>query len=121
MGLLRLFLALIVAIDHWRGIPGTVPPSRIVALGVVAVLAALTVTVATPLGAAIWSYLLSFQNQAITLASTEWQSTLGDPLAVLYLTIASLCLVVAASTWVVVTANHPSGNETLQLNITHRR
>ena len=43
------------------------------------------------------------------------------PLAVLYLTIACLALVVAASTWVVVTANHSSGNETLQLNITNRR
>ena len=50
----------------------------------VGVLAAVTVTVSTPLGAAIWSYLLSFQNQAISLASTEWESAFsrpaGDPL-----------------------------------------
>lgn len=85
------------AIDHWRGVPGALPPSRIAALGLIVVLAGVTVTVATPLGAAIWSYLLSFQNQAISLASTEWQSAFGDPLAVLYL---GLATVFAAWTWV---------------------
>jgi hypothetical protein len=97
-GLLLLGLVTVgFAIDHWRGIPGTLPLSRIAALGLVGVLAALTVTVATPLGAAIWSYLLSFQNQAISLASTEWESALGDPLAVLYL---GLATVFAAWMWV---------------------
>ena len=38
----------------WRGIPGSVPLSRVAVLGVVAILAAVIVTVATPLGAAIW-------------------------------------------------------------------
>jgi hypothetical protein len=55
------------------------------------------VTVATPLGSAIWSYLLSFQNQAISLASTEWESAFSSPLAVVYLTLASGF---AAWTWV---------------------
>jgi hypothetical protein len=97
-GLLLLGLATIgFAIDHWRGLPGTLPPSRVAALGLIGVLAAVTVTVSTPLGAAIWSYLLSFQNQAISLASTEWQSALGDPLAVLYL---GLATVFAAWVWV---------------------
>src|SRR4051812_24159307 len=97
-GLLLLGLVTIgLAIDHWRGIPGTLPLPRIAALGLVGVLAAVTVTVATPLGAAIWSYLLSFQNQAITLASTEWRSAFGDPLAVLYL---GLATVFAAWVWV---------------------
>ena len=97
-GLLLLGLATIgFAIDHWRGIPGNLPLSRIAALGLVAVLAAVTVTVSTPLGAAIWSYLLSFQNQAISLASTEWESALGDPLALLYL---GLATVFAAWMWV---------------------
>jgi hypothetical protein len=97
-GLLLLGLATIgFAIDHWRGIPGTLPLSRIVALGLIGVLAAITVTVSTPLGAAIWSYLLSFQNQAISLASTEWQSTFADPLAVLYL---GLAAVFAGWVWV---------------------
>jgi hypothetical protein len=97
-GLLLLGLVTIgFAIDHCRGIPGTLPLSRIAALGLVGVLAAVTVTIATPLGAAIWSYLLSFQNQAISLASTEWQSAFGDPLAVLYL---GLATVFAAWMWV---------------------
>jgi hypothetical protein len=97
-GLLLLGLATVgFAIDHWRGIPGSLSPSRIATLGLVAVLAAITVTVSTPLGAAIWSYLLSFQNQAISLASTEWQSAFGDPLALLYLALAT---VFAAWMWV---------------------
>ena len=52
-------------------------------------LAAVIVTVATPLGSAIWSYLLSFQNQAISLASTEWESAFSSPLAVVYLSLAA--------------------------------
>ncbi len=60
-------------------------------------LAAVTVTVATPLGAAIWDYLLSFQNQAISLASTEWESAFSSPLAVVYLSLAT-CF--AAWMWV---------------------
>ncbi len=97
-GLLLLALVTIgLVIDHRRGVPGSLPLSRIAQLGLVAVLAAVTVTVATPLGAAIWSYLLSFQNQAISLASTEWQSALGSPLAVLYLVLAG-CF--AGWTWV---------------------
>ena len=86
-----------LAIDHWRGIPGSLPLSRVAALGVVAVLAAVTVTIATPLGASIWSYLLSFQNQAISLASTEWGPAFSSPLAVIYLTLAG-CF--AAWMWV---------------------
>ena len=97
-GLLLLGLATIgFAFDHWRGIPGTLPLSRIAALGLLAVLAAVTVTISTPLGAAIWSYLLSFQNQAISMASTEWQSAFGDPLAIVYL---GLATIFAAWMWV---------------------
>jgi hypothetical protein len=97
-GFLLLGLATIgFAIDHWRGIPGSVPLSRIALLGLVGVLAAAIVTVATPLGAAIWDYLLSFQNQAISLASTEWGSAFSSPLAVVYLSLAT-CF--AAWMWV---------------------
>jgi hypothetical protein len=87
-----LLLALVTigfAIDHWRGIPGGLPLSRVAALGIVGVLAAAIVTVATPLGAAIWSYLLSFQNQAISLASTEWESAFASPLAIVYIVLAA--------------------------------
>src|SRR4051795_6407861 len=97
-GFLLLGLATVgMAIDHWRGIPGTLPLSRVALLGLVGVLAAAIVTVATPLGAAIWDYLLSFQNQAISLASTEWESAFSSPLAVVYLSLAS-CF--AAWMWV---------------------
>ncbi len=97
-GFLLLGLATIgLAIDHWRGIPGAAPLSRVVLLGLVALLAVVTVTVATPLGAAIWEYLLSFQNQAISLASTEWESAFSSPLALVYLTLAA-CF--AAWMWV---------------------
>jgi hypothetical protein len=89
-GLLLLGLVTVgLAIDHWRGIPDAVPLRRVVALGLIGVLAAVVVTVATPLGDEIWSYLLSFQNQAISIASTEWQSALGSPLAILYLVLAA--------------------------------
>ncbi len=89
-GFLLLGLATIgLAIDHWRGIPGAIPLSRVATLGIVAVLAAIIVTVATPLGSAIWEYLLSFQNQAISLASTEWESAFSSPLAVVYLALAT--------------------------------
>jgi hypothetical protein len=89
-GFLLLGLATVgLAIDNWRGIPGSVPLSRVAALGLVAVLAAVIVTVATPLGAAIWEYLLSFQNQAISLASTEGESAFSSPLAVAYLALAA--------------------------------
>ena len=97
-GLLLLGLATVgLAIDNWRGIPGAVPLSRVAVLGLLVVLAAATVTVATPLGAAIWNYLLSFQNQAISLASTEWESAFSSPLAVVYLSLAT-CF--AAWMWV---------------------
>src|SRR3954470_17910125 len=97
-GFLLMGLATIgLAIDHWRGIPGAVPLSRVAVLGLLALLAAAIVTVATPLGAAIWDYLLSFQNQAISLASTEWQSAFSSPLAIVYLSLAA-CF--AAWMWV---------------------
>jgi hypothetical protein len=97
-GFLLLGLATVgLAIDRWRGIPESVPLGRVAVLGGAAVLAAAIVTVATPLGAAIWDYLLSFQNQAISLASTEWESAFSSPLAVVYLSLAA-CF--AAWMWV---------------------
>jgi hypothetical protein len=89
-GLLLLGLLTVgLAIDHWRGIPGAVPLTRVAALAAIGVLATATVTLATPLGSAIWDYLLSFQNAAIALASQEWESAFQEPLVVLYLVIAA--------------------------------
>src|SRR5690349_15382059 len=77
-GLLLIALVTIgLAIDHRRGIPGTASPRLVAALGLIGVLAAVTVSVATPLGGAIWSYILSFQNSAIDHASKEWRSALS--------------------------------------------
>jgi hypothetical protein len=108
-GLLLLGLATVgLAIDRWRGIPDSIPLSRIAVLALVAILATVTVTVATPLGAAIWDYLLSFQNQAISLASTEWESAFSSPLAIVYLTLAT-----AFAAWMWVRSPQPRRATTL--------
>jgi hypothetical protein len=88
-GLLLIALVTLgLAIDHRRGIPGTASPRLVAALGLIGVLAAVTVSVATPLGSAIWSYILSFQNSAIDHASKEWRTAFSDPLATVYVAIA---------------------------------
>jgi hypothetical protein len=88
-GLLLIALVTVgLAIDHRRGVPGTAPPRLVAALALIGVLAAVTVSVATPLGGAIWSYILSFQNSAIDHASQEWRSALSNPLATLYISAA---------------------------------
>jgi hypothetical protein len=87
-GLLLIALVTIgLAIDHRRGVPGTASPRLVITLGAIGVLAAVTVSVASPLGAAIWSYILSFRNSAIDHASQEWRSALSDPMATVYVTI----------------------------------
>jgi hypothetical protein len=89
-GLLLIALVTIgLAIDHWRGIPDTASLRRVGGLALLGVLAGATVTLATPLGGAIWSYLLSFQNAAIDHASQEWRSALSSPVAMLYVSVAA--------------------------------
>jgi hypothetical protein len=89
-GLLLIALVTIgLAIDHWRGVPNTASPRRVVFLAVIGVLAGATVTLATPLGGAIWSYLLSFQNSAIDHASQEWRSAFSSPVATFYVAVAA--------------------------------
>jgi hypothetical protein len=88
-GLLLIALVTVgLAIDHRRGVPETASPRLVAALGLIGVLAGVTVSVATPLGGAIWSYILSFQNSAIDHASQEWRSALSNPLATLYVSAA---------------------------------
>jgi hypothetical protein len=90
-GILLIALVTIgLAIDRWRGLE-TVPLPRVVVLGMVAVLATATVTLATPLGSAIWDYLLSFQRlaSAISHASEEWRSVFQSPLATVYVGLAA--------------------------------
>jgi hypothetical protein len=61
-----------LAIDRWRG-QTSVSPAHIALLAGAGVLAAIAATFATPLGVDIWSYILSFRNPALKLASTEWE------------------------------------------------
>jgi hypothetical protein len=58
--------------------------------------------VATPLGGAIWSYILSFQNSAIDHASQEWRSALSHPLATVYVAVAA-----AFAVWIWVRSPRP--------------
>jgi hypothetical protein len=112
-GFLLLGLAALgLAVDHWRRIPDALPLSRIAALGLVAVLAVVTVTIATPLGSAIWSYLLSFQNQAISIASTEWESAFSSAGAVVYLIAAT-----AFAAWMWVRSPQPRRATTMLVTL----
>jgi hypothetical protein len=89
-GLLLIALVTVgLAIDRWRGIPGTASLWRVAALAAIGLLAILTVTLATPLGGAIWSYILSFRGAAIDHASHEWRSVLDSPPATVYVLIAA--------------------------------
>lgn len=85
-GLLLIGLVAVgLALDHRLGMPSAAGPRRIGLLGLTGMLAAATVMLATPLGSAIWSYLASFHNPAISLISTEWLPAFQSPLALVYL------------------------------------
>jgi hypothetical protein len=87
-GLLLLALATAgLVIDNRRRLPEAIARHRSAVLALVAAAAALTVTLATPLGSAIWTYVFSFRNPAISLATTEWEPVDQSPPAIAYLTI----------------------------------
>jgi len=52
------------------------------------------VTLATPLGTAIWAYVFSFRNPAISLATTEWEPVTQSTPAIAY-----LLIVTALAAW----------------------
>jgi len=90
-GLLLIALVTIgLAIDRWRGVPGTASARRVAVLALIGILATATVSLATPLGGAIWSYLLSFQNAAIDHASKEWRSAFDSTLITAYVVLTAL-------------------------------
>jgi hypothetical protein len=97
-GLLLIGLVTVgLAIDRWRSLPSAVDARRVALLGLSGAVAAAIVTVATPLGGAIWSYVVSFRNPAITLASSEWGPSDQAAPAIAYLGVAAafaiwLCL-----------------------------
>ena len=78
-----------LAIDRVRGRSDAVGSHRLAVLVGTGVLAAAAVTIATPLGPQIWTYLLSFRNPAIAFISSEWEPALRSPLAMAYLAIAA--------------------------------
>jgi hypothetical protein len=73
--------------DRLRGLPDAIARYRVALLALTGLLAATTVTLATPLGGAIWTYMLSFRNPAISLASTEWQAATQSAPAMAYLSL----------------------------------
>ncbi|HVC06569.1 MAG TPA: hypothetical protein VND98_03150 [Solirubrobacterales bacterium] len=79
-----------LGLDRLRGLSEAVGAHRLAVLCLTGVLAAVTITVATPLGAHIWAYLLSFRNPAIAFVSSEWEPSLGSPPAMAYLTVAAV-------------------------------
>ncbi len=82
-------------IDGRRGQAG-VPGAHIAVLAGAGLLGAIAATFATPLGTDIWSYVLSFRNPALKLASTEWEPVTNSAPAAAFVVIAAG---VAVWTW----------------------
>jgi len=84
-----------LAVDRRRRIAGP-PGTAILLLGAGGLLGAVAATFATPLGPDIWSYVASFRNSALKLASTEWEPVSHSLPAIGYLLAAAG---IAAWTW----------------------
>ncbi len=82
-------------IDGRRG-QACVPGVHLAVLGGAGLLGAIAATFATPLGTDIWSYILSFRNPALKLASTEWEPVTDSAPAAVFVVIAAG---VAVWTW----------------------
>lgn len=82
-------------IDGRRGL-SSVPGAHVAVLAGAGVLAATAATFATPLGTDIWTYILSFRNPALKLASTEWEPVVKSAPATVFVLIAAA---VAVWTW----------------------
>ena len=78
-----------LVLERKLGALNAVALHRIGLLAMTGVLAACMALVATPLGDELFSYLASFRNSAISLASSEWRPALQSPLAIAYLGIAA--------------------------------
>lgn len=110
-GLLLIGLVCVgAAIDHRRGLPGVVALPRVAVLGSIGVLAVVIVSLATPLGGAIWQYLLSFRNHTLALATEEWGSVFVSLKAVAYLVIAT-----AFAAWIWLRSERPRRATTLMV------
>jgi hypothetical protein len=78
-----------LALDRWRRHPAAVGRGQLLLLVLLGLVATATVTLTTPLGDEIWTYILSFRNPAISRISSEWQTAFERPRAVAYLGIAT--------------------------------
>jgi hypothetical protein len=78
-----------LALERKLGSGEGIDPRRVIALATTGILAAGVAMLATPLGDELLSYLASFRNPAISLASSEWLPSFQSPLAVSYLTCAA--------------------------------
>jgi hypothetical protein len=92
-----------LAIDRRRGLPGPAA-AHILMLGAAGALGTIAATFATPLGVDIWSYIASFRNPALKLASTEWEPVTESVPAIAYLVIGA-----ALAIWTWWNAPRPRG------------
>jgi hypothetical protein len=89
-GLLLIAFATCGMALEWRlGLAGAIGLRRVGLLALTGVLAVATVTIATPLGGGLWSYLASFGNPAIALVSAEWRPAFQSPFAISYIVVAA--------------------------------
>jgi hypothetical protein len=94
-GLLLIALATVgLVLDRWRGLPDPIARHRLALLALMGLVATAIVTLATPLGTAIWAYVFSFRNPAISLATTEWEPVTQSTPAIAY-----LLIVTALAAW----------------------
>jgi hypothetical protein len=86
-GLLLIALATLglIADERRRLVADAITRHRVALLALTGLLGVAVVSVATPLGGAIWSYVLSFRDPAISLASKEWEPAYESPAALGYL------------------------------------
>jgi hypothetical protein len=77
-----------MGLDHLRRLPAG-PSRRRIALVALAGVFACAATMATPLGPAIWSYVASFDNSALTIATGEWRSVVYSVPGMIYVGIAA--------------------------------
>lgn len=80
----------LIADERRRLVADALTRHRVALLGVSGLLGAAAVTLATPLGGDIWSYVLSFRDPAISLASKEWEPAFQSPWAIAYLAVVAL-------------------------------
>jgi MFS family permease len=78
-----------LALERWLGRPNAVGSRRIFLLALTGALATGTAMLATPLGGALLSYLASFHDSAVSVASPEWRPAFQSPLAIAYLAVAA--------------------------------